>query len=168
MKQIPLGGDKYALVDDEDYEFLSQFKWRYSERRYAFTTIQMHRLLCRPPKGMIVDHRDLDKLNNQKANLRPATHSQNRANQGKLPNCSSQYKGVYKRANRNCWTAMLKWKGKQHWVGTFPTEHLAALAHDLWALDIHGEFAHLNFNVVSYGPNKKTVSTMAEPSSEAA
>jgi hypothetical protein len=80
-----------ALVDDEDFTKLSQFKWSVStinNNRYALTgkkdpiagSTAMHRIIMNPPKGMEVDHIDGNGLNNQKSNLRVVTHWQNMCN----------------------------------------------------------------------------------------
>jgi hypothetical protein len=55
MKQIPLSNGKFALVDDEDFEYLNQWKWSYSGHGYAHRlqsgkTVYMHREILKPPK----------------------------------------------------------------------------------------------------------------------
>ena len=90
MKEITLSKDKVALVDDEDFDFLSQWKWSASlESRgtkwYAIRwsrksehgddkrfKIRMHRVLMGlPPKDdrVVVDHVDRNGLNNQRSNM---------------------------------------------------------------------------------------------------
>ncbi len=90
MKEIPLSKGKVALVDDEDYERLSQFKWCASQQGrnglkwYAIRwvcpkgekqyKVAMHRfILGIAPRikddPRVVDHIDCDGLNNQKSNL---------------------------------------------------------------------------------------------------
>lgn len=78
MKKIKLTQDKTALVDDDDYEYLSQWKWSlqrgynkyYSARYFDGKYIYMHRLIISAKKGEYVDHIDNNGLNNQKLNLR--------------------------------------------------------------------------------------------------
>ena len=79
MKEIPLTQCKVALVDDKYFEFLNQFKWRFSNGYAARSdirtkrgrkTILMHRAIMDAPKGVEVDHVNGDKLDNQRSNLR--------------------------------------------------------------------------------------------------
>jgi hypothetical protein len=92
--KIPLTRGKCATVDHEDAERLLPYKWYHFAgsvgREYAATsiggrrnrvTIYMHRFILDAPKGMQVDHRDGDGLNNTRANLRLCTGAQNVANQ---------------------------------------------------------------------------------------
>jgi len=106
MKEIKLTQGQIALVDDEDFEFLNQWKWH--ERKinkiyyYAIRGIRikdkikfiyMHRLIMNTPTGFVVDHLNHNGLDNQKSNLRNCTQSENIMNQ-KCRN-KSGYKGVY-------------------------------------------------------------------------
>ena len=78
MKTINLTQNKSVVVDDEDFEALSVHKWFYSTVGYACRSVivdgknsrvYMHRQLMKPEKGMVIDHIDRNKLNNQKNNL---------------------------------------------------------------------------------------------------
>lgn len=94
MKTIPLTQGKVALVDDEDYEELSRFKWCATKNRrgkfYAVRggpragggspTVQMHVVIAGTPAGMDTDHIDGDSLNNQRSNLRICTRAENLSN----------------------------------------------------------------------------------------
>jgi len=80
MKRIPITDDIDALVDDEDYDNLSQHKWYFSDG-YAVRDhkrVAMHRQIMGFPKGMVVDHIDGNRLNNQRHNLRICTQRENR------------------------------------------------------------------------------------------
>lgn len=166
MRTIPLHGAKaagrVALVSERDYKFVSLYRWyvweikregRRTNGPYAVTTINcdgrrvtvfMHKMLTGYAR---TDHRDHDGLNNQRANLRPATSVQN--GQNSRPNLrkgSSQYKGVYWYGRRNNqWFARIRDNGKQVHLGGFRSEEEAALAYDAAALRLHGPYAVLNF-----------------------
>jgi hypothetical protein len=169
MKKIPLTRGKFALVDDEDYEWISQYKWTWVEVRkgypgYAVRNIgtfkktkhqSMHRLIMGNPKGKVVDHINGNSLDNRRSNLRIITDRQNllRAPRKKSTNASSRYKGVVKPAGRKRW-AMQVWRdGTLYRVGGFDTEHHAALARDLWAIDLHGDLVYTNFKVITRDTN---------------
>jgi hypothetical protein len=151
MKEIKFKNGKCALVDDEDYEYLSQFKWRcgkYSTRvnwileglvKGKPANIRMHREImgCTDPK-LDVDHINHNTLDNRKSNLRVCTRSQNGANRRVMKNKACEYLGVRKRGEK--WTAYVK----HIYLGQFETKELAALAYNEAATRIHGEFANLN------------------------
>lgn len=103
MKKIKLTKNKYALVDNSDFKWLSQWKWYASAKvdSHSFyvkrsDNIRMSRLLMNPPKGMLVDHINRNPLDNRKSNLRICTSSQNNMNRGSyLKNKTSKYKGIH-------------------------------------------------------------------------
>ncbi len=154
MKTIPLTQGKVALVDDEDYEKVSQYKWRYDDG-YAKTghssnnnMWRMHELIKGvPPMGFIWEHKDLNGINNQKTNLRLATRSQNGANRAPSKNNTTGFK-VLKRLEyrgRVTWQVRIGVQGKSITVGTYESKERAARAYDEAALKHFGEFAKLNF-----------------------
>jgi hypothetical protein len=167
MKKIQLSGKngkgKVTLVDDSDYEWLNQYKWYLGKYKTGFqikratpTKLLMHRLIMNAPKGMEVDHINFNQLDNQRHNLRLATSSQNHMHKLKLKNyngirCTSIYKGVYWDIQVNKWKAIITRDGEHLNLGFFPKEYLAAMAYDLNAITLHGEFAITNFqNLSSY------------------
>lgn len=151
MKEIKLTQDKVALVDDEDYEQLIQYKWQYFKSRdkeYASrvdknrSKILMHRQIMKTPKGLDCDHEDGNGLNNQRYNLRNCTRRQNLMNKRSDKNTTSKYKGVSKHYKK--WIAHIKVNSKVLHLGSFTYEDDAALAYN-WAAKKHfGEFAKLN------------------------
>lgn len=169
MKEIKLTKGKVALVDDSDYEWLNKSKWyanegnsTYYARRYCGvgTSIKMHQQIMTPPKGMLVDHRDGDGLNNQRSNLRICTISQNNTNRKPSKNGTSKYLGVsrnivnnrgFSKAN-NCYVSSeyIYWKAqiidnkKVKVLGNFKTELEAAIIYNLTARRYHGEYARPN------------------------
>ena len=154
MKEINLTQGQVALVDDEDFEYLNQFKWCvtksknlrtfYAQREYHSNTIIMHRVIMGTPKGTFVDHIDHNGLNNQKSNLRNITPHQSAFNRQKPNiNTTSKYKGVC--YDKGHFKATIKKDGKSRHIGSFKTEFEAALAYDIMAKELFGEFACLNF-----------------------
>lgn len=110
MKEIKLSqqgknkGKYVALVDDEDYEHLNQFRWSVVKAKKTYYAISycvvngkrghvlMHRIILNTPKGLEVDHNDHNGLNNQKYNIKNCTHQINMQN--------VRRSGVYKRKHR--------------------------------------------------------------------
>jgi hypothetical protein len=112
--------------------------------------IYMHRLITGAGPKHQVDHRNGNGLDNRRLNLRIATGTQNRANQGPLRmrnGRASQYKGVYRDNRRDRWTASIQIDRQSHYLGRFANEEAAARAYDAAALEAWGQFARLNFPV---------------------
>lgn len=105
----------------------------------------MHRLLTNAPKGMDVDHKNRNTLDNRKENLRICTRSENMQNSvGKLER-NLTYKGVYKTREGRYASRIYQNYKKTH-IGVYDTIEDAALAYDQRAIELFGEFARLNFN----------------------
>lgn len=149
---IPLSQGKFAIVDKDDYGWLSRFTWSFSEG-YAITTIdghkvKMRRLILSAKKGEFVDHKDGDRLNNARYNIRIATRLENNRNKGKAKGTSSIFKGVCWDRQMGKWRSSITVNHKSIFLGLFNDEHHAALVYDLWAKDIFRESARLNFSII--------------------
>jgi len=150
-KKITLTQGKFALVDDEDYEFINQFNWCFYQGRalraeYSgrHSRILMHRLINKTPDGMLTDHINMDQLDNRKENLRDATKSQNMMNRNAQSNNKSGYKGVHWNKTNKNWNAQIALNGKSKHLGVFQNKEDAALAYDHAAMIHHGKFSKLN------------------------
>lgn len=148
MREIELSQGKVALVDDEDFDYLNQFKWcvltgNPKTMLYACRRLDKHTLLlmhCEIMDYKGIDHKDRNGLNNTRDNLRRASESQNRCNVLARSVCG--YKGVTKYKNK--WKARIQFEGLEHYLGLFETVEEAAKARDVKAEELHGEFAVLN------------------------
>jgi hypothetical protein len=156
MKAIPLTRGKVALVDDCDFEFLSQWKWYaapfpaglwYAQRNDPVSkkTIRMHRVITGASEGVKVDHINNDGLDNQRGNLRNCTQPDNCRNRKPSANSTTGYKGVSFAKREGKYSAHIGHKKKKIWIGYFSSAKEAALAYDEAAKRLHGKFAHLNF-----------------------
>lgn len=164
MKLIPLTRGMSAMVDDEDYERLSKYKWQAHKSDKTGTLWYAMRSTPKGANGRRgtvwmhvdvlgvsrVDHADGNGLNNQKYNLRKASRSENGRNQKHYACAASRFKGVRCREN-GTWGAQIRigapdsTRGRKVWLGTFGTEEEAARAYDAAAVEHFGEFARLNF-----------------------
>lgn len=113
MKKIPLGNDRFAIVDDEDYDFLTQWQWNalpsgntfYAQRKSRKKTVYMHRLILGITDPKIkCDHINRNGLDNTQANLREATHTQNCINSIRKPPASG-IRGVFWSTHNERWVA---------------------------------------------------------------
>lgn len=158
MKEIQLTRGYVALVDDEDYEWLSEYRWYPSKSPttvYAVTNIQhgtndwrtmsMHRLILGAKKGDLVDHRDRNGLNNQRDNIRVTSRQVNNINTRVRKDNTSGYRGVSFAKRMNKWSANIQHDGRQRCLGYFDHAEDAAKAYDAAALTLRGPHAQLNF-----------------------
>lgn len=152
-------GQYFAIVDDEDFERVNQYRWCVSfngarGKYYAIRTIRingkrktvfMHRFIMSAPDNMEVDHRDSNGLLNTRDNLRICTPHQNQGNSKLNKTNKSGYKGVSWDARNRKWQASIKRDGKARNLGSFSDPISAAHAYDSAALKYFGEFAFTNF-----------------------
>ena len=154
MKKIQLTQGLFAVVDDEKFEYLNQFKWcankgtknktHYAVRGIRFngeyTMEYMHRVVAGVEDGQVVDHINHDTLDNRKENLRVGTHVQNLLNSVKRENTSSKYKGVSYFKKNGKWSA--NYRGKN--IGYFSIEKDAAQAYNAMAFKDSADWPVLN------------------------
>jgi hypothetical protein len=167
FKLIKLTRGKFTLVDNEDFEWLNQWKWLFDGKCAAraehikgtgrwpnqkYKHIQMHRTILEKynllKDNLETDHINRNPLDNQKKNLRMVTHIENSINRGLPKNNSSGFKGVtfdkdttnrYKK-----WKAHIKLNNKHINLGRFLTKEEAALAYNKIAKNNFGEYCYLN------------------------
>jgi hypothetical protein len=150
MKQIELTKGLKAIVDDEDYEKLSQYRWNanwtgtvhYAHRLNGKEHVYMHRMIMSPLPGYEIDHINKNTLDNRKSNLRIVHKSYQRANSKKRKDSRSKYKGVKLRGKHI--SARIRVNGKERHLGMFKTQEEAALAYNQAALKYFGDYAQLN------------------------
>lgn len=137
MQRIKLTQSKYALVDDADFDWLNQWNWHYAKVGYAMRNVQakpkhivlsMHTMIMNTPKGFEVDHKNRNKLDNRRCNLRVVNRSINSHNKDKQSNNTSGVKGVYWAKWANMWRVMININGKTINVGYFKEIDEAARA----------------------------------------
>ena len=165
MKKIKLTRGTFALVDDEDFEYLNQFNWQATarEKKYGPSTfyfyaarttsretgkmhIYMHReiLGLKPGDKTEVDHINHNGIDNQKSNLRVATRSQNMGNQNHHGGTSC-FKGVHWIEDRGKWSAQITKDREVFSMGHHESEAAAARAYDEKAFELFGDYSLLNF-----------------------
>jgi hypothetical protein len=114
---------------------------RIEKRRHVY----MHREIMKPPKGMLVDHKNLNKVDNTRLNLDVCTAQENACNRSKKRGTFSRFRGVsYIKRDRK-YLAQIHYKGETFSCGCHMDEIEAARARDYRAVELLGESARLNF-----------------------
>lgn len=156
MKKIELTQGQYALVDDEDFDYLNQWKWfaHYSTITKSYYAqrnegkhpnrfvVHMSRVVMNTPDGMRCDHKDHDTLNNQKYNLRNSTVSQNNMNSRVYKNNKLGEKHIMK-TEYGCYRVQIYKDNKRVVCKDFRTLEDAKQARDNALKIYHGEFSFL-------------------------
>lgn len=146
-----------VLVDEELFDFLSQFSWSAQRVKYHWQIstfnrhqkfgspkrILMHRMILGVPDSQEGDHRNRNTLDYRRANLRPATHEQNQRNRCANRNNKTGFKGVAPKRKKFC--AQIHLGPKKIHLGTFASPTEAAHAYDAAALRLYRDFAFTNF-----------------------
>ncbi len=161
IRFIVLTRDKFAIVDSEDIDRISKFKWHYTTTGYAMRMVYlkrripnviekysqpMARKIMGVPAPTQVDHISTFRLDNRKINLRICNFSQNGGNRNKRRNLTSIYKGVCFDKKNGSWVAYITINYKYKFLGYFTNEVKAAKVYDKKARELFGEFARTNFS----------------------
>lgn len=152
MKLIQLRGGFDTMVDDIDFEFLSQWEWyilkaagglHYAVRSEDGASIRMHRVINGTPTGLYTNHKDGNGLNNQRHNLRTATPLQNMMNRRGKRGGTSVFKGVWLDIShpKKPWRAGIRINGSIQYLGRFSSEEDAGAAYAVAAIEHFGDFA---------------------------
>lgn len=159
MKLISITGNKFAKIDDQDFEKVNRYKWYYSSKQGVVTQVHisgsnwrgrtqkkkhvlMHRFLLDVPKYLEVDHKNGNKLDNRRRNIRICTHAENMRNLKLRKDNTSGYKGVG--WNFSKWQARIWFNNKKISLGQFEKKEDAAKAYNEAAKKYFGEYARLN------------------------
>lgn len=154
MKVIELTKGQVAIVDDEDFEKLAQYRWHCDHDGYARRNapridgkgkgvIIMHRVIMNTPRGMLTDHVNGNKLDNRRSNLRICTRRQNAYNCPASKNNKLGLKGV-STTKYGTFEAQITANGKHYRLGYYNTPQEAHAVYAAAAIRLHGEFARFN------------------------
>lgn len=158
MKLIPLTQGKFAMVDDEDYARVIQFKWyaqkrgrtfyaaRHLKREGKATTQRLHSFILNLLPGQEVSHEDGNGLNNQNYNIEACTHTKNmQAGMRKSLTASGVYRGVTWDKKMKKYRARACHENKSYHFGFFETALAGAEARDAGARLLGRPESSMNF-----------------------
>jgi hypothetical protein len=163
MKKIPITKGKYAIVDDEDYHYLSRFKWQFVNDASSLgmdracrtiniegkhINILMEYFILPNKKQCVFYHRNRNTLDNRKENLCSirigiTRHASKKCRDLTIKH-SSRFKGVSWNRRKDRWDCRLYAEGKRYFRGYFKREKDAARAYNKKAKELYGEFAYQN------------------------
>lgn len=103
--------------------------------------VRLARQIMVPPPNLVVDHIDMNTLDNRRENLRVCPDSKNRINRRARKGKAVPLKGV--RRCKSKFQAMITNQGRQYYLGTFETAEAAHSAYAFAAKRLHGDFARL-------------------------
>lgn len=135
MKRIFLTKGAETIVNDEDFEYLNQFRWQLDSDGYAVrhnlahegkrgSKKRMHRVILSTPKGLLVDHVNGDRLDNRRENLRNCTFVDNARNAKRHASNASGFKGVYWNKREKKWKGHIRTNNKSIHLGYFKSARL--------------------------------------------
>lgn len=163
MKYIELTQGQQTMVDDDLYEWLNQWKWFYHKRsgnrlggdavrtahgidangHDTIETVYMSHMILPVPKGFMVDHADVEPLNNQRHNLRKARIMQNIRNSKVRANSKTGVKGVHWNERKQAFIAQIGVNYKKIWLGQYKNIEEAKKAYDKASKKYHGKFGRI-------------------------
>ncbi len=143
-----IDNDYQIEIDKEDLEKISKYRWRIDQATgYVYSDflgkkIYLHRFIMNvhnSKDGKVIDHKNRNKLDNRRANLRICTHAQNLRNLSICSNSNTGYRNIYRKGKKFC--LMSNYQGHVTYFGTYSSiqEALNAkiqLWRDLWGMDI--------------------------------
>lgn len=153
--EINIGHGRFVICDWCDWELVKGFRWSATCTgtiyAHAWTgggqknrkKVLMHRLIMKPSKGKVIDHKNGNGLDNRRCNLRETTRTRNNYNTAPIRG-SSNYKGVHLDKQTGKWKASITVGGQRYYLGLHKLEDDAAQAYNTAAEKHFGEFARLN------------------------
>ena len=153
-----------VYIDKIDEDKVRKYKWSVSVDKKGFATavtpsgIKMHELIVPGiPSDMEIDHKDMNRLNNRRSNLRCVTHQQNQVNQGLQKNNTSGYAGVSFFPARGKYRARIKISGKDIHLGYYRTIEEAVQARNWAERCLFGPYGQADANIDAPDWIKETV-----------
>lgn len=152
-RTVPLSDGSEAIVNIRDFTAVSKYYWNFNSKsdhsyvnaRVDGITVRLHELIKRTPSGFVIDHRNGDRRDNRRNNLRVCRQRRNMCNLVKRKNCTSSKRGVSWHKDSSKWIAQITHAGVNEYIGSFLNEKEAAIAFDKRARKLFGTFGSFNY-----------------------
>lgn len=135
-----------SMVDVDMQDIIKDKRWSLNSQGYAVSHLDgklifLHHLVMEAEnkEGLVIDHKDKNKLNNRKENLRLIEKQKNHINHNGYSNNKSGFTGVTLDKGRNKWKALIHIEGKQKLIGRFENIEDAVIARLNAELKYYGE-----------------------------
>ena len=148
--QVPLKNtDKVAIIDLEDLKMVSGLNWRLGNGYAAcsfktdngFRRVYMHRLILEAPEGKEVDHKNMDRLDNRRENIRLCSRAENKWNENPSKKNKSGYRGISWFTRDGKWQVMLRHLGNRIFLGRYFDIKEAVKVYNSFISQHRGDFA---------------------------
>ena len=164
-EEVKVASGLSFFISKCDVEHVMRHKWYVGSGQYVRRTtddMSLHRYILSPEDNELVDHENLNPLDNRRDNLRVCTKQQNQQNQGSSKN--KRFKGIYYHKQNKNWCARITHNYKCKTIGSFKTEIKAAKAYDEAAKKYFGDFAYLNFPEINF--KEDVLGNVVEPNND--
>jgi hypothetical protein len=133
------------LISAEDVDLVTGVNWHVSKNGYAkrnCPSAYLHRILLGASSGQLVDHKNSDRLDCRRSNLRICGAAGNARNKSMHPSNRTGFKGVYLHSQIGKYVARICADRATRYLGCFDTAEEAHEVYCLAADMLHGEFAN--------------------------
>jgi HNH endonuclease/AP2 domain len=155
---LPKG--EWTIIDIDIFAWACEGKWRVFRqgkrcglakekckrvvRYHDGRTSLMHREITNAPKGLVVDHKNHQTVDNRRSNLRVCTVRENNLNCRGQSSTSSRFKGVAWEKRSGKWKVITGKTYEKVYLGAFDCEIEAARTYNKYAKEHYGPMAYLN------------------------
>lgn len=143
-------GVSLFYFDLDDLPIVESRRWYVDKNGYLTSSyyylgqlriVRFHRIVARAKPGQWVDHRDKNRSNNRKQNLRCCSYSENNRNRGLYSTNTSGVAGIHFDKKRKRWIASITYNSKRIFIGRFCDKEDAIIARLETEVELFGEFA---------------------------
>jgi hypothetical protein len=149
------------IIDLDDTKKIGQIHWHINKNKYVTNSklkLYLHTYIMDKHiyNAHVVDHKNRNRLDCRKTNLRSATYKENGINKGKQSNNSSGYPGINWSKYHEKWRVRVKINGKEKFIGYYDNLEEAIAARQKAELEYYGEIIDRNLDMNTVFEPKET------------
>lgn len=146
-------GRSAFFFDIEDLPVIQSRRWYVDKDGYLTSSyyymgklriVRFHRIITHAQPGQRVDHKNRNRADNRKQNLRCCSSSENNRNRGLYSTNISGVAGVHFDKKRKRWVASITYNGKRIFIGRFYSKEDAIAARINIEARLFGNFSSHN------------------------